>query len=117
MIKSFAKSSFAPHGPLFANGPSPAAQRSSAQVIAVSQRSFAAMRPFSASVLRRRFNSSSDHPAGITHENRLAPVAPVHHVVNRALIFNSKLSRHGPELWQNQQNTSIFTSDPFSTDL
>jgi hypothetical protein len=30
-------------------------------------------------------------------ENRFAPVAAIHHVINRAGIFNSKFPRHAPK--------------------
>jgi hypothetical protein len=36
-------------------------------------------------------------PVRITQKNWLAPITPIHQVVNRSLVFDSKLSRHGPD--------------------
>ena len=52
----------------------------------------------------------------IVQENVFAPVAPIHHMVNRPGIFQSQLSWHSGEHGTNGENMSIFIPDPFPTD-
>ena len=49
-------------------------------------------------------------------EDALTPVAPVHHVLNRATILHSQLSSHLPTSCQNQKNLSIPHTTILGTD-
>jgi len=49
-------------------------------------------------------------------ENVLAPVTPVHDVVNGAFILDSEFPGHRPESWNHGDYLSILRTDPFSDD-
>ena len=52
-------------------------------------------------------------PVGIILEYRLPPVAPVHHMINRPFIFQSKFACHRAEYCQKTYPVSIVRTDPF----
>jgi len=60
-------------------------------------------------------------PVRVLAENGLAPVAPIHHVINRSGILNSQLARHDQHYpgagASRQLNMTIPLTDPFPLEV
>jgi hypothetical protein len=53
------------------------------------------------------------HPIRFVVENRLAPIAPAHHMITRPSILNAQRPWHNPDHQLKDTAVSIVSSDPF----